>query len=100
MERKRDIDFCRAFSKNGINTLLNGDNNVPGNYTQRQIQTWSKQYRATETHTIPAMERLLKWFPSHLPASEQLSIVHGDFRYWLICRVSAGFTEVFSEAAK
>ncbi|XP_063171514.1 acyl-CoA dehydrogenase family member 10 [Candoia aspera] len=51
-----------------------------GNYVQRQIQTWSKQYRAAETHTIPAMERLLLWFPSHLPASEQLSIVHGDFR--------------------
>ncbi|KAM6423102.1 acyl-CoA dehydrogenase family member 10 isoform 1-T1 [Liasis olivaceus] len=51
-----------------------------GNYVQRQIQTWSKQYRATETHVIPAMERLLEWFPSHLPASEQLSIVHGDFR--------------------
>ncbi|XP_061459477.1 acyl-CoA dehydrogenase family member 10 isoform X2 [Rhineura floridana] len=51
-----------------------------GNYIQRQVQTWSKQYRATETHTIPAMERLLAWFPSHLPASEGLSLVHGDFR--------------------
>uniref|UniRef100_A0A8D2JA34 Acyl-CoA dehydrogenase family member 10 n=1 Tax=Varanus komodoensis TaxID=61221 RepID=A0A8D2JA34_VARKO len=51
-----------------------------GNYIQRQVQTWSKQYRATETHTIPAMERLLEWLPSHLPASERLSVVHGDFR--------------------
>ncbi|XP_077787298.1 acyl-CoA dehydrogenase family member 10 [Podarcis muralis] len=51
-----------------------------GNYVQRQVQTWSKQYRATETHTIPAMERLIAWFPSHLPASEGLSVVHGDFR--------------------
>ncbi|XP_053135773.1 acyl-CoA dehydrogenase family member 10 isoform X2 [Hemicordylus capensis] len=51
-----------------------------GNYIQRQVQTWSKQYRATETHTIPAMERLLEWLPSHLPAHERLSVVHGDFR--------------------
>ncbi|XP_070619393.1 acyl-CoA dehydrogenase family member 10 isoform X2 [Erythrolamprus reginae] len=51
-----------------------------GNYVQRQIRIWSQQFRATETHTIPAMERLFEWFPSHLPASEQLSVVHGDFR--------------------
>ncbi|XP_063000485.1 acyl-CoA dehydrogenase family member 10 [Elgaria multicarinata webbii] len=51
-----------------------------GNYIQRQVQTWSKQYRALETHTIPAMERLMEWLPSHLPASERLSVVHGDFR--------------------
>ncbi|KAJ7309822.1 hypothetical protein JRQ81_007892 [Phrynocephalus forsythii] len=51
-----------------------------GNYIERQVQTWGKQYRATETHTIPAMERLMEWLPSHLPASEHLSVVHGDFR--------------------
>ncbi|XP_042297752.1 acyl-CoA dehydrogenase family member 10 isoform X2 [Sceloporus undulatus] len=51
-----------------------------GNYIQRQVQTWSKQYRATETHTIPAMERLIEWLLSHTPASEHLSVVHGDFR--------------------
>ncbi|KAJ6656692.1 hypothetical protein lerEdw1_003579 [Lerista edwardsae] len=51
-----------------------------GNYIQRQVQIWSKQYRSTETHPIPAMERLLEWLPSHLPASERLSVVHGDFR--------------------
>ncbi|XP_060642040.2 acyl-CoA dehydrogenase family member 10 isoform X1 [Anolis sagrei] len=51
-----------------------------GNYIQRQVQTWSKQYRAAETHSIPAMERLIEWLPSHMPASERLSVVHGDFR--------------------
>ncbi|ETE71599.1 Acyl-CoA dehydrogenase family member 11 [Ophiophagus hannah] len=71
--------LCQIHSVN-IQTVGLEDYGKHGNYVQRQIQTWSKQYRATETHTIPAMERLLKWFPSHLPASEQLSIVHGDFR--------------------
>ncbi|XP_019362773.1 PREDICTED: acyl-CoA dehydrogenase family member 10 [Gavialis gangeticus] len=37
-----------------------------GNYVQRQVQTWTKQYRATETHTIRAMERLIEWLPLHL----------------------------------
>uniref|UniRef100_A0A8D0GYM8 Acyl-CoA dehydrogenase family member 10 n=1 Tax=Sphenodon punctatus TaxID=8508 RepID=A0A8D0GYM8_SPHPU len=49
-------------------------------YVQRQVQTWTKQYRATETHTLPAMERLIDWLPSHLPASQRTTIVHGDFR--------------------
>ncbi|XP_034284743.1 acyl-CoA dehydrogenase family member 10 [Pantherophis guttatus] len=71
--------LCQIHSV-GIQTVGLEDYGKHSNYVQRQIQTWSKQYRATETHTIPAMERLLKWFPSHLPASEQLSVVHGDFR--------------------
>uniref|UniRef100_A0A8C5WN56 Acyl-CoA dehydrogenase family member 10 n=1 Tax=Laticauda laticaudata TaxID=8630 RepID=A0A8C5WN56_LATLA len=71
--------LCQIHSVD-IQTVGLEDYGKHGNYVQRQIQMWSKQYRATETYTIPAMERLLKWFPSHLPASEQLSIVHGDFR--------------------
>ncbi|XP_019394338.1 PREDICTED: acyl-CoA dehydrogenase family member 10 isoform X2 [Crocodylus porosus] len=51
-----------------------------GNYVQRQVQTWTKQYRATETHTIPAMERLIEWLPLHLPQAHQVTLVHGDFR--------------------
>ncbi|XP_030073655.1 acyl-CoA dehydrogenase family member 10 [Microcaecilia unicolor] len=50
------------------------------NYIQRQVQTWTKQYRATETHPIPAMERLITWLPLHLPTSQRTSVVHGDFR--------------------
>ncbi|XP_067395613.1 acyl-CoA dehydrogenase family member 10 isoform X1 [Emydura macquarii macquarii] len=51
-----------------------------GNYVQRQVQTWTKQYRATETHTIPAMERLVEWLPLHLPGNQKTTVVHGDFR--------------------
>nr|XP_042708386.1 acyl-CoA dehydrogenase family member 10 isoform X4 [Chrysemys picta bellii] len=51
-----------------------------GNYVQRQVQTWTKQYRATETHAIPAMERLIEWLPLHLPGNQKTTVVHGDFR--------------------
>uniref|UniRef100_A0A8C0HGZ9 Acyl-CoA dehydrogenase family member 10 n=1 Tax=Chelonoidis abingdonii TaxID=106734 RepID=A0A8C0HGZ9_CHEAB len=51
-----------------------------GNYVQRQVQTWTKQYRATETHTIPTMERLIEWLPLHLPGNQKTTVVHGDFR--------------------
>ncbi|KFU90236.1 Acyl-CoA dehydrogenase family member 10, partial [Chaetura pelagica] len=51
-----------------------------GNYIQQQVETWTKQYRAVETHTIPAMERLMEWLPLHFPESQKTTVVHGDFR--------------------
>jgi aminoglycoside phosphotransferase (APT) family kinase protein len=52
----------------------------PGNYFARQIDRWSKQYRASETEPIAAMDRLIDWLPRNLPAAEETAIVHGDFR--------------------
>jgi len=57
-----------------------GDYGRPGNYYARQIGRWTKQYRATETETIDAMERLIAWLPEHLPAGDETAIVHGDYR--------------------
>ncbi|NWU75358.1 ACD10 dehydrogenase, partial [Onychorhynchus coronatus] len=51
-----------------------------GNYIQQQVETWTKQYRALETHVIPAMERLIQWLPLHFPESQKRTLVHGDFR--------------------
>ena len=52
----------------------------PGNYFERQIGRWAKQYRASETEPIEAMDRLIEWLPEHIPASEETTIVHGDLR--------------------
>lgn len=56
----------------------------PGNYFERQISRWSKQYQASVTQPNPEMDRLLEWLPSHVPASAKddslVSIVHGDYR--------------------
>jgi aminoglycoside phosphotransferase (APT) family kinase protein len=52
----------------------------PGNYFARQIHRWSQQYRASESATIAEMERLLTWLPENVPADDQTSIVHGDYR--------------------
>ena len=60
------------------------DYGKPGNYFDRQIGRWSKQYMASITQPIPEMERLMEWLPAHMPASARdethVSIVHGDFR--------------------
>ena len=56
----------------------------PGNYFERQIARWSKQYAASITQPIPEMDQLMHWLPAHMPASAKdeslVSIVHGDFR--------------------
>lgn len=52
----------------------------PGNYIERQIGRWVKQYRASETERIEAMENLMEWLPKNIPAGEEVSIVHGDYR--------------------
>ena len=52
----------------------------PGNYMGRQIARWSRQYRASETATQPAMDALIDWLPAHLPPEGTAAIVHGDYR--------------------
>lgn len=53
----------------------------PTHYLERQVARWSKQYRASETEHIEAMERLMEWLPAHIPPGQECSIVHGDFRF-------------------
>ena len=57
-----------------------GDYGKPGNYFARQVGRWSKQYRASETQPIPAMDRLIAWLPETLPPEGPARVVHGDFR--------------------
>ena len=57
-----------------------GDYGKPGNYFARQVGRWSRIYRASETQQIPAMERLMEWLPENIPAGDETTIVHGDYR--------------------
>jgi len=64
-----------------IETVGLGDYGYPGNYYQRQISRWVKQYRLAETEPIEAMDRLMGWLPAHLPEDDgQVSLIHGDYR--------------------
>ncbi len=52
----------------------------PGSYFARQIGRWSKQYTASATEELADMNRLMEWLPENIPANEEVSIVHGDYR--------------------
>jgi aminoglycoside phosphotransferase (APT) family kinase protein len=52
-----------------------------GSYYERQFSTWVRQYRATETGPIPAMERIIDWLDANMVADDgRVSLVHGDYR--------------------
>ncbi len=57
-----------------------GDYGRPGNYFARQVERWTKQYRASETDRIDAAEKLMAWLPATTPEQAGVSIVHGDYR--------------------
>ena len=69
-----------ALHKVDYNALGLGDYGRPGSYFARQIDRWTKQYRASETEKIEAMDWLIEWLPAHTPADDETSIVHGDYR--------------------
>ncbi|MGJ4944776.1 phosphotransferase [Bradyrhizobium sp. HKCCYLS1011] len=86
-----DADQRRAIFTSKIETLAKlhmydpnaiglADFGKPGNYFARQVDRWTKQYRASETEHIPEMEKLIEWLPRTLPKQERVSIVHGDYR--------------------
>lgn len=57
-----------------------GDYGKPGNYFERQVARWTKQYRASQTDDLPEMEALIAWLPRTVPEQTRTAIVHGDFR--------------------
>ncbi|MBV8502195.1 MAG: phosphotransferase family protein [Paucibacter sp.] len=80
-------ELCRviaALHRVDIDAVGLADYGKPGNYFERQIGRWSKQYQASITTPIEAMDRLMAWLPAHMPDSaldpSEVAIVHGDFR--------------------
>jgi aminoglycoside phosphotransferase (APT) family kinase protein len=52
----------------------------PGNYMARQVERWTRQYRASADREIPAMERLIAWLPGSAPPQTRTTLVHGDYK--------------------
>lgn len=52
----------------------------PGNYFERQVSRWTKQYRSAQTDNIPEVEKLITWLPRTVPEQTRTSIIHGDYR--------------------
>ena len=66
---------CVDFAAVGL-----GDFGRTGEYISRQVARWTKQYQGSETEKIEAMDNLIAWLPANIPAGDETSIVHGDYR--------------------
>lgn len=56
------------------------DYGKPTQYIARQIDRWSRQYIASQTEELPAMNKLIAYLTANIPEDDTTSIVHGDFR--------------------
>ena len=52
----------------------------PGNYFARQIERWTRQYRAAQTDDLPVVEKLIAYLSGSVPPQTRVSILHGDYR--------------------
>lgn len=74
------VDTLAALHNVDVEAAGLSDFGKPGNYFGRQVDRWTKQYRLSETETMPEMERLIEWLPATLPEQTRTSVVHGDYR--------------------
>jgi len=74
------VDTLAALHSVDYEAVGLGEYGKPGNYFERQVARWSKQYRMSQTDDMPEVEKLIEWLPRTVPAQTRTSIVHGDFR--------------------
>ncbi|TNE99824.1 MAG: phosphotransferase family protein [Gammaproteobacteria bacterium] len=75
------IDTLAALHSVDVNAIGLADYGRPEGYVARQVARWSKQYLASKTDDLPAMDKLMAWLPENLPAKDETSIAHGDYRF-------------------
>jgi aminoglycoside phosphotransferase (APT) family kinase protein len=84
-ERRRYFDAMNATLArlHGVDVAAIGldDFGGSGNYLERQIARWSKQYlEDQQAGRDPYMDRMVEWLPANIPPGDETCLVHGDFR--------------------
>ncbi|MTH97519.1 phosphotransferase family protein [Roseibium sp. RKSG952] len=85
-KERRDLWMAVADALAALHSVVPGDVGLddygkPGNYFERQISRWTRQYRASNHGAIPALDVLCEWLPEHSPPDDGLvCLAHGDFR--------------------
>lgn len=74
-----NLGISRLHTQNYLEIGLE-DYGKPGNYIERQVSRWTKQYFDSETEALKSMHNLIDWLPKHTPPQKYTSIVHGDYR--------------------
>lgn len=74
------VRVLAAIHRVDVNEVGLSDYGKTGGFVARQVERWSKQYEASRTADIPAMEALMKWLAVNVPADDETTLIHGDYR--------------------
>lgn len=74
------MDTLAALHGVDVNAVGLADFGRPNGYVSRQLARWTKQYQASRTDDMPAMDKLMAWLPDNLPTQDECAIAHGDYR--------------------
>ena len=75
------VDTLATLHSVDVNAIGLGDYGRPEGYVARQVARWIKQYLASKTDELPAMDKLMAWLPENIPAADETAIAHGDYRF-------------------
>ena len=74
------IETLAALHEVDFNAVGLSDYGRTEGYAARQLKRWSEQYEAAKTTHIDAMDKLIGWLKSSIPAQDEAAITHGDYR--------------------
>jgi aminoglycoside phosphotransferase (APT) family kinase protein len=77
---EQTIDTLAALHRIDVAAAGLADFGRAGNFFARQVDRWTRQYRATQTDLVPEVEHLIEWLPRSIPEQARTAIIHGDFR--------------------
>lgn len=73
-----------------------GDLGKPEGYVARQIEGWTKRYRAAQTDDIAAIETLIDWLATHMPGETGAALIHNDYKFDNLMLNPADLTEIIA----
>lgn len=74
------IDTLAQLHNTNVTAVGLGEYGAKGNYFERQVRRWTKQYRASQTDEIEEVENLIEYLSNTIPEQKRTSIIHGDYR--------------------
>lgn len=58
-----------------------GDFGKPDGYTRRQLEGWSRRFRAAHTPDVPDCASVMAWLAERLPSEPPPALIHNDYKF-------------------
>jgi aminoglycoside phosphotransferase (APT) family kinase protein len=92
---------CESFIENLANfhaldyeKINLGDLGKPAGYARRQVEGWTKRYFNARTDEHSELEKSIEWLNENIPASNNASLVHNDYKFDNVMLNPENLTEI------